>query len=173
MFPCWNPVLQILFQTILNLLHHQYSLMMSLNMKSQRFSTLNWITDAVSVNSFIWSGGLDMKVLKKKPLGYLPMNLLTLPTLFLISTPHILPNLVPFQFNRIHLSIFILFCYFPSSHIILLHLLSSHFVSVLLFSFLLSYFPFCYSHQNKVKQKQSNFKKKKIYQVHFMIHYIF
>ena len=57
MFPCWNPVLRILFQTILNLLRHQYSLMVSLNMKSQRFSTLNWITNATSVNSFIWSGG--------------------------------------------------------------------------------------------------------------------
>ena len=61
MFPCWNPVLRILFQTILNLLRHQYSLMASLNMKSWRFSTLNWITDTISVNFFIWSGGSDMK----------------------------------------------------------------------------------------------------------------
>ena len=109
MFPCWNPVLQILFQTVLNLLHHQYSLMVSLNMKSQRFSTLNWITNAVSVNSFIWSGGSDMKVPMKKPLGYPPTNLLTLPTLSLISIPNILPNPGLFPFNRICPSIFILF----------------------------------------------------------------
>ena len=111
MFPCWNPVLQILFQTILNLLHHQYSLMASLNMKSQRFSTLNWITDAISVNSFIWSGGSDMKVLMKKPLGYLPTNLLMLPTLSPISIPNILPNPALFLFIKICLSIFIPFCY--------------------------------------------------------------
>ena len=99
-FPCWNPVLWILFQTVLNLLHHQYSLMASLNMKSQRFLTLNWITDAISVNSFIWSGGSDMKVPMKKPLGYLPMNLLMLPTLSLISIPNILPNPALFPFNK-------------------------------------------------------------------------
>ena len=109
MFPCWNPVLQILFQTILNLLRHQYSLMVSLNMKSRRFSTLNWITDAISVNSFIWSGGLDMKVPMKKPLGYPPTNLLILPTLSLISIPNILPNPALFPFNRICPFIFIIF----------------------------------------------------------------
>ena len=132
--------------------------MASRNMKSWKSSTLNWIIGYVSFST--WSGGSVMKVPMKKPLGYPPTNLLTLPTLFLISIPHILPNPVPFLFNRICLSIFILFCYFPSSHIILLRLLSSHFVSILLFSFPLSYFPFHYSHQNKVKQKQSNFKKK-------------
>ena len=100
MFPCWNQVLRILFQTVLNLLCHQYSLMASLNMKSQRFSTLNWITDAISVYSFIWSGGLDMKVPMKKPLGYLPMNLLMLPTLSPISTPNILPNPALSLFNK-------------------------------------------------------------------------
>ena len=111
MFPCWNPVLRILFQTILNLLCHQYSLMVSLNMKSWRFSTLNWITNTVSVNSFIWSGGSDMKVLMKKPLGYPPTNLLMLPTLSPISIPNILPNPALFPFNKICPSNFILFHY--------------------------------------------------------------
>ena len=69
-------------------------------MKSRRFSTLNWITDAASVNSFIWSGGLDMKVPMKKPLGYPPTNLLTLPTLSPISILNILPNLAQFPFNK-------------------------------------------------------------------------
>ena len=88
---------------------HQYSLMGSLKMKSRRFWTLNWITDTVSVNSFIWSGGLDMKEPMKKPLGYPPTNLLTLPTLSPISILNIFPNPALFLFNKICLSIFVLF----------------------------------------------------------------
>ena len=142
MFPCWNPVLRILFQTILNLLRHQYSLMASLNMKSWRFSTLNWITDAISVNSFIWSGGSDMKVLMKKPGGYLPTNLLMLPTLSLISIPNILPNLALSPFTKIHLLIFILFCYSCPSILFTPSIFFLHFITFCL----LFYFPFCYSH---------------------------
>ena len=140
--------------SILNLLCHQYSLMVSLNMKSQRFSTLNWITDAVSVNSYIWSGGLDMKVPMKKPLGYPPTNLLTLPTLSPISIPNILPNLALFPFNKICLSIFIPFCYvsiFPPYRIssitfsVLFHL-------IILFHYLIL-LPL-FTPKNKVKKKQ-------------------
>ena len=173
MFPCWNPVLQILFKTVLNLLCHQYSLMASLNMKYWRFLSLNWITDTVSVNSFIWPGGSDTKVPMKKPLGYPPTNLLMLPTLFLISIPHILPNPVPFQFNKICQSIFIPFRY---SSVIPHHFTPSiifpfcfHFViflSAVLFSSLL-FTP------NQSQEKTVQFQKKQIYQVHFMIHYIF
>ena len=57
MFPCWNPVLWILFQTIPNLLCHQYSLMASWNMKSPKSSTLNWIIGVAYVSSSTWSGG--------------------------------------------------------------------------------------------------------------------
>ena len=135
-------------------------------------STLNWIISAAYVSFSTWSGGLVMKVPMKKPLGYPPTNLLTLPTLSLISIPHILPNLALFPFNRIHPPFLFFSVMFLFFHIVLLHLLSSCFLSVLLFSFPLSYLSFCYSHQNKVKQKK---------QVHFqnlqvqncMIHYIF
>ena len=130
-------------------------------MKSQKSSTLNWIIGAAYVSFSTWSGGSVMKVLMKKPLGYLPTNLLMLPTLFLISISHILSNPAPFQFNRICLSIFILFCYvsvFPdySTPSIIFLLLS-----ILLFSFPLSYFsfPFFYT-QNKVQNKtQVHFQK--------------
>ena len=132
-------------------------------MKSRRFSTLNWITDAASVNSFIWSGSLDMKVLMKKLLGYPPTNLLMLLTLSPISIPNILPNLAQFPFNK---SVHFPFLYFPFTNFLscstylfcFRHFFSvSHFPSYLhLFFGFRSYFPFHYSHQNKVKIKQKN-----------------
>ena len=124
--------------------------MASLNMKSQRFSTLNWITNAISVNSFIWSGGSDMMVLMKKPLGYPPTNLLTLPILFLISIPNTLPNLALFPFNKIHPSILIPFCCVSVLSVYyLFRLIPSY------YSFPLSYIPsIVHTKKNEVKKNK-------------------
>ena len=132
------------------------------------------ITDTTSVNSFIWSGGLDMKVPMKKPLGYLPTNLLMLLTLSPISIPNILPNLALSPFNKSVRPFFIPFCCFS---VFPFHCISVYYPFRLIppyYSFPLSYIP-SIVHTKKIKsrkrkrksiQNNSMFKK-------FMIHYIF
>ena len=70
-------------------------------MKSRKFWTLNWTIDAAYVSSFTWSGGLAMKVLRMKPLGYPLTNLHMLPTSSPTSMSNIHPNLVPFPFSKV------------------------------------------------------------------------
>ena len=136
MFPCWNQVLQILFPTIFNLLHHQYSLMVNLNTKSQKSLIPNWTTNATYVSSFTWSGSLAMKVLMMKPLDYLRTNLHMLPTLYLTSMSNIHPNLVPFLSSQSFCPLFFIFHPF---HIILQFCFHSQkFPSIFLCQFLYS-----------------------------------
>ena len=110
----------------------------------------------------------------KKPLGYPPMNLLTLPTLSPISIPNILPNPALFPFNKICPSIFIPFhCVSILSSLLhsiyyLFHLIPFY------YSFPLSYIPSFVHTKNKVKKnkKQNNpFNSNKVQ--NFMIHYNF